>query len=181
MSTKDLQVVVKYGKSQKQLKADLVSQSKGHNGSITVNIRLVCGGTHTVIILFKDGQNELTKHSFSFSVKGQPKRGDRVKQGPDYEMGKEFEGTVKKTQTHYETQTFSNSPSYASGYHTHEYYSQLSRLHCKAADIANGYSIYVNKTSANKTWPAMTCKWDQTSIYMRSNSYSESFQDLMCT
>ena len=30
LSTKDLQVVVKYGKSQKQL---LVSQSKGHNGS----------------------------------------------------------------------------------------------------------------------------------------------------
>ena len=92
LSTKDLQVVVKYGKSQKPLKADLVSQSKGRNGSITVNIRLVCGGTHTVI--FNDGQNELAKHSFSFSVKGQPKRGDRVKQGPDYEMGKEFEGTV---------------------------------------------------------------------------------------
>ena len=34
LSTKDLQVVVKYGKSQKQLKADLVSQSKGRNGSI---------------------------------------------------------------------------------------------------------------------------------------------------
>ena len=68
--------------TEKLLKADLVSQSKGRNGSITVNIQLVCGGKHTVI--FKDGQNELTKHTFSFSVKGQPKRGDRVKQGPDY-------------------------------------------------------------------------------------------------
>ena len=76
LSTKDLQVVVKYGKSQKQLKADLVSRDR-RNGSILVIFRLVCGGTHTVI--FNDGENDLTKHSFSFSVKGQPKRGDRVK------------------------------------------------------------------------------------------------------
>ena len=158
LSTKDLEVVVKYGKSQKQLKADLVFQSKGRNGSITVNIRLVCGGKHAVI--FNDGQNELTKHSFSFSVKGQPKRGDRVKQGPDYEMDGEFEGTVQDTQTHFESQAYGNNPSYTHGHHTRHrrpLYSLLNYI------IANEYSIYVNKMCDNG--PVTIYKWGQRGIY----------------
>ena len=154
--TKDLQVVVKYGKSQKPLKANLVSQSKGRNGSITVNIRLVCGGKHTVI--FNDGQYELTKHSFSFSVKGQPKRGDRVKQGPDYEMDGEFEGTVQDSQSHFESQAYGNNP-FTHGHHTRHCISLLSML----GGMANAYSIYVNKMCDNG--PVTIYKWSQHGIY----------------
>ena len=146
LSTKHLQVVVKYGKSQKQLKADLVSQSKGRNGSITVNIRLVCGGTHTVV--FNDGQNE---HSFSFSVKGQPKRGDRVKQGPDYEMNGEFEGTVQDTQTHYKKQVYGYDRYYGQGYY-----------HKTTARTANGYSVGV---AISEDGLILKYRWDQDGIY----------------
>ena len=154
LPTKDFGVVVKYGKLQKQLKAELVSQSKCRNGSITVNIRLVCGGKHTVI--FNDGQTELTKHSFSFSVKGQPKRGDRVKQGPDYEkLDGGFEGTVIQTQKKLTTkkQVYGYDDYYGQGYyHT-------------AAHTANGYSVYVQETSTSADHGKVVYKWGQDDIY----------------
>ena len=140
---------MKYGKSQKQLDAGHVSaQSKGSDGTITVSIRLVCGGQHTVI--FKEGQKEISKHTFSFSVKGCPKRGNRVKQGPDNEMGEEFEGTVHDVQTHYKKQAYVHDPYYSQGYYH------------QGTGTADGYSIYVQKTSA---LPVMTYKWGQGGIY----------------
>ena len=157
MSTKDLRGVVKYGKSQKPLKTDLLSLSRGCSGSITINIRLVCGGKHTVI--FNDGQNELTKHSFSFSVKGQPKRGDRVKQGPDYEMDGKFEGAVTDTKIHYK-QAYDNNP-----YYRHGHYNVMYGHHHQAAGIANGHCVHVNETSANGQVVKYKCKWGQDGIY----------------
>ena len=78
-----LKVVVKYGKSQKELAAKHVRTTKTRGGQYTVAIRLVCGGKHT--LTFRVGSKEF-KNFTSFSVEGKPKCGDAVRQGPDLQL-----------------------------------------------------------------------------------------------
>ena len=135
-------------KSQKLLEEDQISLSKGCDGSITVSIRLVCGGQHTVT--FKDGHSDLRRQSFSFSVSGLPKCGDMVKNGPDHIMDEDFEGTVQNAQMHYKKQAHIHDP-----YRRRRYYNQ------QPARIADGYSVHVAKANGE----FVKYRWGQDGIY----------------
>ena len=114
-----LKIIVKYGKSQKELNNALItyreekltksqqkparkwqvnyklvtkSQAAEVTHQCSVSIRLVCGGSHTVT--FKVGYSEVESCKFSFFVHGRPQHGALVKKGPDWDDLK-----VRKQQT----------------------------------------------------------------------------------
>ena len=115
-----LKIIVKYGKSQKELDNALITYREGKQSKsrqkparkgqeidyklvpqsqaaevshqCSVSIRLVCGGSHTVA--FKVGYSEVESCKFSFFVFGRPQHGALVKKGPDWQDLK-----VRKQQT----------------------------------------------------------------------------------
>ena len=68
----------------RQLTIDVAPYSSNGESETTyhVNIRLVCGGAHTAV--FRYGNGEITH---AFTVHGQPQRGQRVRTGPDWTEG----------------------------------------------------------------------------------------------
>ena len=104
-----LEVIVLYGRSKKKLdirfitmklqytiaktKVSVGDSKKGVKGvpksssfpkTYKVSITLVCGGEHTAIVRY--GNTEMT---YTFTVKGEIRNGDRVKRGPDWGPGAE--------------------------------------------------------------------------------------------
>ena len=101
-----LEVIVLYGRSKKKLNSRFITMytiattkvyvgdnKKGVKGvpksssfpkTYKVSITLVCGGEHTAIVRY--GNTEMT---YTFTVKGELRNGDRVKRGPDWGPGAE--------------------------------------------------------------------------------------------
>ena len=93
-----LKVVVKYGQSKKELDNTYIAVSRQPTAHpmkrkslrkatesetvYRINIRPICGGEHTVSIIYG---NSIVSHCFT--VKGMPREGERVRRGPDWGKG----------------------------------------------------------------------------------------------
>ena len=77
-----IQVLVKYGTSQKAHKNVIISQDQETTGGLVVTVRLVCGGKHTIEIEF-DGK-PIKGSPFALDVTGAPEAGACVRHGPDW-------------------------------------------------------------------------------------------------
>ena len=91
----ELKVVVHYGHSAKELDRTSLTiapqrkQTESPAGLYGVNVRLICSGQHTLTL--KVGSSEEKR---TFSVVGQPKNGQKVRRGPDWQHGSVGSGQI---------------------------------------------------------------------------------------